>query len=464
MHRMTMRSRVSDLYQEGSRFISSCAHILSQRPVFLLMTVSLKIALMSITPLSPEFVAFTHVTTANDITYTLSSGSFMVWSLMLRLIYGFWLVLPVEHPSVWNTIGFSYYNSSPSINLLVFLLKTPLLVADIFMAPVIYKILTQLKVSKHRAQLGMKLWLLNPFATLIAEMGGAPDIVALLFVTVSVYALMRRRFTISSFMLILSSLIRMYSLFLIPIYFMIIRRELGNKESLRFILRCYAFPMAIAIALPILLANQAVVNGLIAGSPRYWFLLGPLVFPFYFAPDLPTALTVGFSFVLILAMWLGFWKASSQNAGDCIFIFLLSLFTFPYWNPNFLLWIIPFMILDYGLKKEGRIYLISFFIVALAYLLLGYSDYFASAGNSVFFIPNFNEAMTFVSTNLYSLQSIIWISRLSIITILRSMFAGICLAYALRLSLENLHQGSRTTTRGAKRQEKRLKESVALPG
>lgn len=116
MHRMTMRSRVSDLYQEGSRFISSCAHILSQRPVFLLMTVSLKIALMSITPLSPEFVAFTHVTTANDITYTLSSGSFMVWSLMLRLIYGFWLVLPVEHPSVWNTIGFSDDNSSPRIN------------------------------------------------------------------------------------------------------------------------------------------------------------------------------------------------------------------------------------------------------------------------------------------------------------------------------------------------------------
>ncbi|WXG47411.1 MAG: hypothetical protein WED05_12250 [Candidatus Atabeyarchaeum deiterrae] len=395
-----------------------------------------KAFLSMITPLSGDFLGITLWAVGGQNYY---NGSYIAWVAMSRLIYVFWLALPIAHPSVTAFLGIWFYNPVPSMVLLLFLLKLPMLIADAVIGVLIYKIILSRRNSHEEAYRGFKAWFYNPLVVLLGVMFGSIDIVASMLVLASVYCFARNRILPSFLLLFVSIVLRTYPILLTPILLILLWQREGTRRKLMIGLIAVT---GFAVILIMFWLNM-VTNGLFFLTITilqhdYLFFLSSLIYPASGTGGEPIALTV---VLLVLTMFLIYDRGAGKEARsgtfdnrfqvlDYVSLFLLVLLGFSYWNPQFLLWILPFAAIDLGLRKSSK-WLFSFFILTAALvIIISFGFYLTSLGNSFFFIQNSNPLMAQLSQWINTLSNDVNQTLISVV--LRFPFIAVCTVYLLK--------------------------------
>jgi len=348
------------------------------------------------------------------------------WLYFNHLIYEFWKWI-INANGLSISLGFQ---NSFEINLLIFLLKLPILIADLLCAILIY-FLTKNFLS-DKAFLALALWLWNPYITLTAEMLGSNDLIAITFMLFSLFFFMKKRILLSSIFLALGIAFRLFPILLIPVYsiFLIKNKKLKGLIAL--------------ILISVLGLSLYIYWISLSGIDFLYSLIeyNPLTQDFSQITFKPYASTIGlsiaFSIVYCFILY-EYWKLRIESLLEAILGFLLVFFSFFNWYPQYLLWVLPFLSIDFSLKNDKKFYsilFISWILTAFLFQLIVFDFGFEKG---IFFIPFYNEFMKSLS-RVFLLMNKNLIMKAIIAPILRACFTGISLIYCIKLILKNLNK------------------------
>ena len=174
-----------------------------------------------------------------------------LWLFILLLIYPiFAVVSPTAYPtdvnSLWripelNThwsslerMFESYREFAPpnvpvNLPLLDSIIKTPIIIADVLIAILLYKMIKSLS-NESNARYAYWAWLLNPFTICISALWGMFDPIPILFVLLALHYLLNKKYGKSALLLGVAVSLKLYAILLIPIFALVIFKE--NKRIL----------------------------------------------------------------------------------------------------------------------------------------------------------------------------------------------------------------------------------------
>jgi Gpi18-like mannosyltransferase len=301
----------------------------------------------------------------------------------------------------------SAFNFYPSSNLqyvpgLLFntVVKFPLLISDVLVTFLIYKIAYNLTENKRLAEKAALLWFLNPFLIWISASWGMWDTLAVLFSLLSFYLVLRKRIALSAVFLSLAVATKLYPvLFLLPfvLYLLKIRPGGGEKRNVIKFLSVFSV-ISVIIFLPDiaavtefisvflvpnnLFANLTVANPIvypIGYGLTYWSIYLPIQrfgmsitsSAVYFLPIMNLVVViVSLALANLVILRFSFKKPSL----DLVLAMLLSIFAFflsyRIICEQWLVWALPFMIILIIAKRMKLAYYWGVSIIALIYSVL----------------------------------------------------------------------------------------------
>lgn len=174
-----------------------------------------------------------------------------LWLFILLLLYPiFAVVSPTAYPSNVNSLWWtpdlhthwsslermyeSYRRFAPpdvqlNLPLLDFIIKTPIIIADILIAITLYKMIKTLSNSDN-ARYAFWAWLLNPFTIFISALWGMFDPIPILFVLLALHYLLNKKYGKSALLLGVAISLKLYAILLVPVFALAIFKE--NKRIL----------------------------------------------------------------------------------------------------------------------------------------------------------------------------------------------------------------------------------------
>ena len=188
-----------------------------------------------------------------------------LWLFILLLVYPiFAVVSPTAYPndigSLWNppTLNThwisledmfeSYRRFAPpfvSVNLplLDFIIKTPIIIADILIAILLYKMIKS-RSNESNARYAYWAWLLNPFVICISALWGMFDPIPILFVLLSLHYFLNKKYGKSALLLGVAISLKMYAILLVPIFaFVIFKRNKKVLGAIKYLLISAGFTL-----------------------------------------------------------------------------------------------------------------------------------------------------------------------------------------------------------------------------
>ncbi len=410
--------------------------------VFLCVMIA-KVVLAIFTPLSEDFLNSALFIGPLDLwALVKADGAYFLWMLMEKGIYTVWQLLPLDHPPMQSIAGFWYFIPSLSSQVLILLLKLPLIIFDGLCAFAIYKIAFWYTGSSNRSLTASALWLLNPYVTITSEMFGNYDVIVVFFFLMSIFYFLKGRYILTGATLMVSTFLKPYPILLLPIFIIVLGKQKEVKGALKFGATVILF--AVGILIPLLSRTSALKP--LAGLLDYYFEKGSTFFIGFFLETYATKTSyihvqIGLTIVLcVLYIFVmsEFWQTGKKSILDAILGFCLIIFGLSFWHPQLLLWILPIITLDYLLNRTPRPYPILFTLTAFLFELIYFSYYFASHGHSFFFIPDYNTRLFELSQLILGLyKAPLWIGPIAIMA--RSIFMSICIFYVIRILLRNTH-------------------------
>jgi len=258
------------------------------------------------------------------------------------------------------------------------IIKVPLLISDILIALLLYKIVKELTGNQGMAEKASFILFLNPYLIWISSGWGMFDTIPALFTVASLFFLIRKKIYLSSICLALAVASKLYpALFLIPLTFYLVKTPQSESEQTNNLLKFYLtfFATSIILFLPFLLTMWSPVvskvGGIIAGSFQfsltYWSVL------FYAQDYLYQATIISltiFSSLLLLVSWkiraLSFNQPHFELAAamlPCILIIYLSIRTVV---EQFFVWALPSIVILclIGGVKETKYWAMSLIAIA----------------------------------------------------------------------------------------------------
>ncbi len=185
----------------------------------------------------------------------------------------------IGYPPFWGLIsGFMFFLSSAisSSNpyVYVFALKTPVILAELALAFLVYKIL-KTQTDEKTASKAFFLFLFCPFIIAVGTVWGMFDVLALFFVVLSAYAL-HNNWKLSCLYLAVASVLKVFPLVLVPLYSLLLYKSTRNiKSASGFFLLVVGFasvftiiPM-MAFAWPVVNLYNAVAYHVTTTNPSY---------------------------------------------------------------------------------------------------------------------------------------------------------------------------------------------------
>lgn len=278
--------------------------------------------------------------------------------------------------------------TSPLFNILS---KLPLIIADVLIGVVLYDIMRGLGKEKL-ANLALILWFFNPLVIFVDSIHGQFDVLPTLMTVLGFCFFLRRNYFTAGLAIGLGTLFKIYPIFLVPLYFSSIGKleieELqGIKKSLRRILGKW-LKLGMGILAPFGLFLTPLVNSNIIHDvfskttvatlgglslfniiyfPGFNWLL-PLIIAH--ASLVTVSLLILLSTMIMLISAMAFLRKGNLletfvlgHIAILLAIYLTSLTV----NPQYILWILPFLILSYGLFHYNLKNLIVISISALAF-------------------------------------------------------------------------------------------------
>ncbi len=271
----------------------------------------------------------------NPIPYTAFYGP--CWLFTLLGSYPIYLLISLFRPS------------DLFLNLVI---KLPIIFGDFILAILLFKI--------TKSKLALALWFLNPYVIWTSAVHGMFDVLPTLFAVFSMYFLVKKQYLESAISLAIGIGYKVFPVFILPFFLLFSARNFGKKFSIK-----YLFVL--------LVASLVVFSIFLLPSNSKFFYEGVFV-------DLPSRnisyVGSSISYIEFLALHLGIisnynflftfiplyialilFSLRSRIDFDklikLIIITLLLLFvTYNTMHPQFLVWVIPFLLIEYARKRR----------------------------------------------------------------------------------------------------------------
>jgi Gpi18-like mannosyltransferase len=280
--------------------------------------------------------------------------------------------------------------TSPAFNILS---KLPLLAADVLIGIIIYDLVKD-STDEKRARLSFILWFLNPLVIVIDSFHGQFDVLPALMTVLAFCLFYKRSYLASGIAIGLGTLFKIYPVLLVPLYLSSIAK-LENEELVsisekirRISINWLKLVTGILISFCVFLVplidsnifhdvfNRTVVTSLggltlfnVAYIPGLEWLL-----PFISSHTgfVSTSLLVILAVVIILVSVASFFRRKDfpetfllGHIAILLGIYLTSLTV----NPQYVLWILPFLVLSFGLYHQNLKNLLVLSISAMIFLI-----------------------------------------------------------------------------------------------
>lgn len=400
--------------------------------------------------------------------YTSDSGDFEVWYIaFLNMVSGLgspYFTMYYSYPPVWAyfmlpfssiVLPFSnpyqlgarvylenhiYSATSPFFNILY---KLPIFLAEILVGLLIY---AQIKKHKNEkmAYKAFILWFFNPLVLLIGSIDGQMDALAALMVVLAFCFFMEKKYFLSGTSIAIGAMVKIFPLYLLPLYLafllkFVYDKHLQGKISIikaalsNYLSTFSGLFLGIVIAIMPLLVFGSLSSAIEAVTTRgsYVASIGgftPFIIALYLIPDafawfsaygrpqmVYSVLQIAFfiSALFVIFYYVFYTKRNpihqrflQAHIGLIVTLYLTSLVV----NPQYLLWIIPFLILGYGIYGNYSRRIIILSVCAVIAQLYWVRHYF----NSLIFFSNFsrfgfsidNMLVNFLDAFGYQLMSI----------------------------------------------------------
>jgi hypothetical protein len=157
-----------------------------------------------------------------------------IWSLSLFYDPSNFAVAEPALAKPWYMLGINQlFITSPVFN---FVLKAPLLIADLLVGLIIYSIVSErfdLSFAKKAAKKAFTFWYFNPFVILSIPMMSQTDVLVALFMLVSFYFVLKGEYAFSGLSLGLSIFYKTYNAYVMPFFLLMVAFELGRQSKSR---------------------------------------------------------------------------------------------------------------------------------------------------------------------------------------------------------------------------------------
>lgn len=306
------------------------------------------------------------------------TGAYTGMDLLLAPFYAVWSALPVAHPPLSQALG----STSEAGRLLVFLMKLPILLSDLFAGGFIAAIAASLS-SREAALKSFFLWYLNPYALYLMEYYGTFDIVPTAIVLAAIFFAMKGRWASAGFSLSVASVLRLYPALLFPVFVFYALRDRRRFSAARMILSFAGLIFAGLMLVGVVSGSIDSVIRSIANLP----VAEPWLSDFNAFEVTPyislTPIAVAAQIYLVAA----YWKRGTQMAGiaSSVLATLLALLLTSFHHFYHFTWVIPLLTLYFVLAEQSP--------TLFAIILIGaYADslgYFTTNSTLTLFQPLF---------------------------------------------------------------------------
>jgi hypothetical protein len=140
-----------------------------------------------------------------------------------------------------------------------FLVKIPMLMADVATTLILYKMVTQF-LGKEKARKAALLFYLSPICIWISAAWGQNDAIPALFTILSMYLLLNEKIVLSGFSLLAATLFKVYpAVFLVPVSVYLLKK--GCKEGLLKYHSTFFVPLLMFLLVSLVVSGTWLVNG-----------------------------------------------------------------------------------------------------------------------------------------------------------------------------------------------------------
>jgi len=376
------------------------------------------------------------------------------WLFTLLVVYPFYMVVsPTLYPSsperLWETwqkppfqqspnMFESYWSFTPprvNVNLPVLdlIIKTPIILADVFIAITLYKMIES--SSKEKATYAYYAWLFNPYTIFISSVWGVFDAIPSLFTLLSLRELLNKKYTKSSLLLGIAILFKLYPIILIPTVASICHK-LSRKfsETVKYGLVSFGLFSAVTFSsyfLSALLSGQEPVG---LSVQLMTFLLVKRASPDWYGQNIITGLTpllvladlfrehniqnlpvspffIAVALIYILMKIYGSEEPSEEKVLSYVVATFFAIYlTYAVVNPQYFLWVLPSLLL-LSIKKSSVSLRYLYWIIGSIGILFVLWHYDLSYHVSPYFLP---ESVGYLRIFLTNVPITVWLTAAAI--------------------------------------------------
>jgi hypothetical protein len=365
-----------------------------------------------------------------------------------NLIYRLWLFLPIEHPS-WPDIVLRWGQGNIALdasNLLLFMLKTPMIASDLLLGILLYLVVKHMKDS-FKAKRALIIWLVFPYVTLIAEMFSPIDVIVTLLTMLSFYFFIKGYFLSSSVALVIGTFYKLYPMFLIIPFLMLTLKRKNVNLLLGYFIFTSSFFVIISLAVS---HNVDTLKELTKGMslPDTLTYLGTTIRWSY--PVQTISVTISLLTFVVVYLYFKKYKSEDIYLLRTTLSVLLVYFAASPWFPQFLFLLMPFLIAQVACEgREDLSILVIVGITSIVFVIINFGFYFFSdikftafiitkwwpqvhwlpGANSLLFVPvmgrpNLESLANFIYSFLNPNYSHLYFSTIEVLA--RSIFTGAC--------------------------------------
>ncbi len=259
----------------------------------------------------------------------------------------------IGYMSPWPVLNFLSYGLSVllfpgNLNVLVGLIKLPVILADLAVGVVIYRFILHRTEDPTGARRGLSLWLFNPLVIYVSSIYGMFDSLPALFTLLSVCSFVDERYDLSAVCLAVGIAFKTYPVITVPLFLMFLV-NMGRKSQVVRYVEVLILVLS-SLSLPFLVwDSRSYVCNVICHlwRPIHGFTLINAA-QFYLGPHLAD---ISLSVFLIgvpitLALFHRCNPPENIAFNGCLAVLLSFLAFFKVLHDNFFVWVLPFIIID----------------------------------------------------------------------------------------------------------------------
>ena len=218
--------------------------------------------------------------------------------------------------------------------------KLPMILADL----AIVFLLPKLFEEKKKKRLSQILWLFNPLSIYVSSMMGQVDIIIALFLLLALINLKNKRNFKAVVWVALSALIKPIGLILFPI--MAVNEFQKKNNWIDFIKTGFLGFLVYSVGVAIYISSPAY---------RYFALFADQIGKSTFAGiSVASGTVIPWFFIIYIIGLFMFWKRK-VNSETIVGVALLTSLVFTHFHPQWLIWVMPWMIYE-SIKKDELIF------------------------------------------------------------------------------------------------------------